>query len=114
MEFNIGWFTGCVLHYDEQAEATLIKFHVNSTTFHVKDKLHTFSLHPPTQRHPAPPPVCYHIIYVIPAPVIFEAPMLALVQEGVPVSKVGEQVALPNRCQFNQGLYQAYRLVIFR
>ena len=55
VEFNTGWFTGCVLHYDDTAKASLIKFHVDSTTFHVKDKLQTFSLHPPPPNDCEPP-----------------------------------------------------------
>ena len=71
MEFNTGWFTGCVLHYDETAKVSLIKFHVDSTTFHVKDKLHTFSFHPPPQRLPAPPPVYRHMTL---SPVLLTVP----------------------------------------
>ena len=43
----------------------------HATTFHVKDKLHTFSLHPPPQRLPASPPVCQHMTL---SPVLLTVP----------------------------------------
>ena len=45
VEFNSGWFSGPVLTYDENRASALIRFHVDSTEFHVTDR-HTFSLHP--------------------------------------------------------------------
>ena len=56
VQFNSGWHTGTVLDYDEHAQASKIRFHSDGTEFHVKDKLHNFSLHPPPQLLPEPPP----------------------------------------------------------
>ena len=73
VEFKTGWLTRCVLHYEKTANATLIKFHVDSATVHVKDKLHTLSLHPRPQRQPAPPLVgqhftLSHVLLTVPCP----------------------------------------------
>ena len=61
VQFNSGWHTGTVLDYDEHAQASKIRFHSDGTEFHVKDKLHNFSLHPPPQLLPDPPPQSTHV-----------------------------------------------------
>ena len=61
VQFNSGWHTGTVLDYGEHAQASKIRFHSDGTEFHVKDKLHNFSLHPPSQQLPDPPPQSTHV-----------------------------------------------------
>ena len=54
VKFNTGWFSGKMIHYSDQDSAALVKFDINNTVFHVHDKRHNFSLHPPPEIH-APP-----------------------------------------------------------
>ena len=55
VEFNTGWYAGTVLSHDSEY-SILIRFHTDSTRFHVRDKHHIFSLHPPAITGPDPPP----------------------------------------------------------
>ena len=59
VEFNTGWWAGTVLSHDSES-SVLIRFHTDSTRFHVRDKHHTFSLHPPAITGPDPPPISAH------------------------------------------------------
>ena len=47
VEFISGWFSGTVISYSAPDSAALIKFDVDNTLFHIQDKRHNFTTHPP-------------------------------------------------------------------
>ena len=59
VEFNKRWYAGTFLSQDSES-SVLIPFHTDYTRFHVRDKHHSFSLHPPALRVPAPLPTSVH------------------------------------------------------
>ena len=59
VELTTGWFSGKMINYDSQAQAALMSFDGDQTQFHVCDRLHNSSQHPPSvmaQQGPAPGP----------------------------------------------------------
>ena len=61
VEFNNGWFSGEVLRYSPTDKAALVRFDVDNTTFHVKDRIHNFIAHQPPQLLPPPPLAPKHL-----------------------------------------------------